>query len=65
MDKLCKQSKFDSLQRVLKSIRERVDAWVAYVDENPSVQGMKELFSTAEVDQMATYVPRCKLSPLY
>mmetsp|Transcript_27326 Transcript_27326/g.36561 ORF Transcript_27326/g.36561 Transcript_27326/m.36561 type:complete len:116 (+) Transcript_27326:1013-1360(+) len=46
---------------MLTSIQNRVKAWLAYLEENPSVKGMHALFSPQEVDQMTVYVPRWPL----
>ena len=36
-DGLCKLKKIASLDRMMKSISDRVEAWVAYIEQNPSV----------------------------
>ena len=46
---------------LLGSIKERINAWIKYAEENPSVQTIQALFSQNELDEAARYVPRWPL----
>ena len=50
----------EHLEKLVKSIKARTDAWLTYVKENPSVQGFQSLFTEQELKDATRYVPRCK-----
>ena len=56
----CKLDKEKSIDRLLESIRVRVNAWLAAMGESPEVSSLVALFSQDEINHAPHYIPRCK-----
>ena len=60
LNDFCKVDKRRSINRLLESIKTRVDAWLTAVGEQPEVQSLVALFHENELDSTSRYIPRCK-----
>ena len=61
LDHHCKTGKLRQLEKFIESIRKRTEAWLKYARKNPSVKGLKKLFTQQELkDAKLLFVPRCK-----
>lgn len=60
LDHHCKTSKISHLNKMLDSIKARVEAWATYVKEDHGLKGLQALFTKEEIHASSHYVPRCK-----
>ena len=60
LDHHCKTSKIKHIEKLVSSIRARIEAWLEHVKKNPSVKGLQALFTQEEILGARAYVPRCK-----